>query len=231
MHCFVDYKITNEEINNLEKLNVEPIIIPKCPILYEAIDGHVDIQLNVINNNTVIVQKDISESFLETLKDKKINYILSKNSLSKNYPNDVILNALILPNFFIHNTKFTDENLINSQKNKTIIDVKQGYTKCSILPLTNNALITTDKGIYNSLDKNIFDILLLPPGDILLPSLDYGFIGGTGGMISSNKLGIFGELKHYKYGDMVYDFLYKYDIEPISLKKGKLNDRGSLLCI
>ena len=50
-------------------------------------------------------------------------------------------------------------------------------------------------------------------------------------MINENTLVLFGELKNYKYGNEVYKFLYKYDVKPVSLRKGKLIDRGSLLCI
>ncbi|MGG7176241.1 DUF6873 family GME fold protein [Clostridium paraputrificum] len=233
MHCFVDYRTTTEELNNLIKLNLEPIIIPKTSSVYKAIDGHVDIQLNIVDykKRIVIIQKNIDKNFIDQLVAKNINYIFSKEPLGNNYPNDIILNGLVLDNHFIHNINYTDENFLETQKDKTIIHVNQGYTKCSVLPIRNNALITNDSGIYDSLYNSTFDVLLLPPGDILLPSLNYGFIGGTGGMISNNKLGLFGELQHYIHGEAIYDFLYKYDVEPISLKKGKLIDRGSLFCI
>lgn len=233
MICFIDYRTSNEEINNLQKLNLDIIKIPKCKKVYGAIDGHVDIQLNVLNKSSkeVIVHKDISTDFLNTLTSKNIKYTLSNSSLSNCYPDDIILNALILDSFFIHNLKYTDKTLLSLQKDKQLLDVKQGYTKCSVLPISNSAFITSDTGIYTVLSKLNMDVLLLPPGDILLPELNYGFIGGIGGIIDSGKLGIFGELEHYKYGDEVYKFLYKHNVEPISLKKGKLIDRGSLFVI
>lgn len=151
--------------------------------------------------------------------------------MSNTYPGDVILNSLVLDKFFIHNLKYTDENLLKSQKSKKLINVPQGYTKCSILPVNDTALITSDIGIYKILIKHNFDILLLPPGDILLPSLNYGFIGGVGGMISKDKMAFFGDLDSYKWGNEIKKFLYKYDISPIYLRKGKLIDRGSLLTL
>ncbi|MEI3337206.1 MAG: DUF6873 family GME fold protein [Clostridium sp.] len=233
MYCFIDYRTTKEELDNLYKLGLEPIIIPKTSLVYEAINGHVDIQLNILSkkDKLVIVSKDINKNFLSSLKDKKINYILSHNSLGFKYPNDIILNGLILENFFIHNLNFTDKALLESQKDKKNIHVKQGYTKCSILPIREKAIITSDKNIAKELLNYDFDVLLLPPGDIILPSLNYGFIGGTGGMISENKLALFGELSNYAYGLDIYSFLYKLDVEPISLRKGKLIDRGSLLTL
>jgi hypothetical protein len=234
MHCFVDYRITNEELVNLSNLNVNPILVPKCNEVYEAINGHPDIQLNILKtkeSNHIIVQKNINKNFKEILKSNNIKYILSKNSLSNTYPDDIILNSLILENYFIHNLKFSDKNLLKSQNLKTKINVSQGYTKCSILPVRNNALITSDKGIFEALKDYNFDILLLPPGDILLPSLNYGFIGGTGGMISNDKMAFFGDLDSYNWGEEVKKFLYKYDVSPIALRKGKLIDRGSLLTL
>lgn len=234
MHCFVDYRITNEELVNLYNLNVNPILVPKCNEVYEAINGHPDIQLNILKtkeSDHIIVQKNINNNFREILKSNNIKYILSKNVLSNTYPNDIILNSLISENYFIHNLKFSDKNLLNSQNLKTKINVSQGYTKCSILPVRDNALITSDKGIFETLKDYDFDILLLPPGDILLPSLNYGFIGGTGGMISNDKMAFFGDLDSYNWGEEVKKFLYKYDISPIALRKGKLIDRGSLLTL
>lgn len=234
MYCFVDYRISDEEYNNLSLLNVEIIKVPKCNLVYEAIDGHPDIQINILQNNNnvqLIVQKDIPEHFKKILTSNNLNYIVSKNSLSNTYPHDIFLNGLNLKNYFIHNLKYSDENLLNTQRNKSLISVPQGYTKCSILPLNEKAIITSDKGIYNVLKNYDFDILLLPPKDIILPSLDYGFIGGTGGMIGESRMVFFGDLRFYEYGEMVTKFLYKYDIEPIFLRSGKLIDRGSILTI
>lgn len=234
MHCFIDYRVTKEELINLSKLNMNPILVPKCNDVYEAINGHPDIQLNVLQNNSVndiIIQKNISESFKELLKSNNINYIVSKKSLTNKYPNNIILNSLILKNHFIHNLKYSDETLLSSQTSKIHINVSQGYTKCSILPVRENALITSDNGLYKSLKNYDFDILLLPFGDILLPSLNYGFIGGVGGMISSNQMAFFGDLDSYKWGDSIKKFLRKYDVSPVALRKGRLIDRGSLLIL
>lgn len=234
MYAFVDYRITDEEIANLSKLNLEAIKIPKCNKIYDAINGHPDIQMNILRNSTnidIIIHKDISEDFRNILEEKRIKYIVSEKSLESSYPYDIILNALILKDYFIHTLAYTDENLFNSQKSKININVPQGYTKCSVLPINEKALITSDKGIYKVLKEYDFDILLLPPGDILLPSLDYGFIGGTGGMISPDKIAFFGELDQYKYGNEIKNFLLKYGVTPIYLRKGKLIDRGSLFVL
>lgn len=233
MVCFVDYRTTSAEINALKNLNFDIIKIPKDENLYTAINGHVDIQLNILDkrHSTIIINKNIPKSFKDELSCKNINFIESNNTLSYEYPNNIALNAYITDNYLIHNLKFTDKKILEFCKNKKLINVKQGYSKCSILPLREKVIITNDKGIYNTLIKENFDILLLPFGDIELSGLNYGFIGGTGGMISDECIAFFGSLENYTFGDDVKKFLYKYDIKPIYLNNGKLIDRGSLLVL
>lgn len=229
MICFVDYRTTEEEINSLKNLNYDVIKIPKDNNLYEAINGHTDIQLNILNRHTIIVNKNINLSFKELLKTKNINFIESDSTLSFKYPSNISLNAYITDNYLVHNLKFTDKKILDYCKNKKIIHVNQGYTKCSILPLREKAIITNDTGIYNTLKSENFDILLLPFGDIELSGFNYGFIGGVGGMISNDSMAFFGSLDNYAFGNEVKKFLYKYDIKPIYLSNTKLIDRGSLL--
>lgn len=233
MFCFIDYRTTDEEIKPLENQGFTCIKIPKCTSLYNAIDGHVDIQLAILDKckKEVIIHKNMDKNFKNLLISKGIKIHETACSLNSTYPNNIILNALILKNYFIHNLKFTDAELIKSQNFKKLVNVNQGYTKCSCLPLNEKAIITSDIGIYNTLSKEGFDILLLPPGDIELPGLDYGFIGGTGGMISETTMAFFGSLDHYLYGESVKNFLSKYNITPLYLKNDKLTDRGSLLTL
>ena len=229
MICFVDYRTTENEINSLKKLNYDVIKIPKDNNLYEAINGHTDIQLNILNKNTIIINKNINLSFKELLKTKNINFIESNSTLSSKYPSNISLNAYITDNYLVHNLKFTDKKILDYCKNKKTINVNQGYTKCSILPLREKVIITNDTGIYNTLKNEGFDILLLPFGDIELSGFNYGFIGGVGGIISNDSMAFFGSLDNYAFGNEVKKFLYKYDIKPIYLSNTKLIDRGSLL--
>ena len=226
--ALVDPRISNSEHLNLSKLNCKVI---KCPInntLYKAVCGHPDMSLHVISNDTLILEKDIDVDFINLLKNFNLNCILSDNSLKSNYPYDISLNALNLKNYFIHNLKFTDKKLLSFVTKKNLIHVKQGYTKCSTAILNDNAIITSDKSIHKALLNTDIDVLLLPPGDINLPGLDYGFIGGTCGLFDKNTLVFYGSLDNYKYKNEVLNFLCKYKITPIYLSEGKLTDRGSI---
>ena len=109
MICFVDYRTTQIEINSLKNLGYEVLKVPKSEELYDAINGHVDIQLNILdkNNKTIIINKNITNSFKEILNSKKINFIESDSTLSSKYPENIPLNAYITDNYLIHKTPST----------------------------------------------------------------------------------------------------------------------------
>lgn len=230
MHTvFVDNRINDEELFTLNQFSNSIIKVPSYNKLYSSIQGHPDILMHIINKTTVIVHKDIPMSFIHTLRSSDFNVILSNSSLKSSYPMDIGLNAVSLPNHFIHNLKYSDKNLLKYNKDKTLINVKQGYTKCSLAIINNNSFITSDISMAKILKKHNFNILYVPAGDIILEGLDYGFIGGTCGLIEENTICFYGDLHYYKYGKEVLNFLKICKVEPIFLRKGKLIDRGSIL--
>ncbi|EDU39399.1 hypothetical protein B2H94_18685 [Clostridium sporogenes] len=229
--ALVDNRISNEEKNNLEKRNIKVILCPSTPLLYPAVCGHPDMLLHIIDNKNIILHKNIDKEFVESLKSLGINVILSNNFLEDKYPKDIMLNALNIGNIFMHKLNYTDPNLISLVKHKKLLNVNQGYSKCSTAIVSENAVITSDMKIGKILKENNINVLLLPPGDIILPGLDYGFIGGTCGLLDNNKLAFYGNLNMYKYGDKVLNFLKKHNVKPIFLSKDKLIDRGSIFCI
>jgi hypothetical protein len=227
----VDYRIEDIERHNLEKLGLKVLPVQPSDILYKAVCGHPDMLLHIIDSSTVMVHKDMDLDFIVKLKNFNINVVFSQSSLQSSYPYNIILNSVNLDNLFIHNTKYTDAELLQYVKNKKIKSVKQGYTKCSTAVISSNALMTSDKGIAKCAQEEGIAVLLLPPGDILLPGLDYGFIGGCCGLLKEGCLAFYGSLNHYAYGKEVMNFLKKIKIEPIFLRDGKLIDRGSILAI
>lgn len=227
----VDYRITKEEYSNLKLFSDNIILCPRYEKLYDAIDGHVDIQVHIIDNNCVVVHKDMKESFIISLKNHGISVDYTEKYLEGKYPHNIHLNGLNLKRYFVHNISYTDPVLLQAVKDKILINVKQGYTKCSVAVVNDEAVITSDKKIYSKLLEKSLDVLLVPVGNIILEGLDYGFIGGTCGKIDDNTLGFYGSLDNYKYGEMVKRFLEKHNVKPYYLSSGKLIDRGSIFTL
>ncbi|EJP6473272.1 hypothetical protein NHI66_002614 [Clostridium botulinum] len=229
--ALVDNRISDEEKNNLEKRNIKVILCPSSHLLYPAVCGHPDMLLHIIDNKTIIAHKNIDKEFVESLKNLGINVILSSKSLENTYPEDIILNALNIRDIFMHKLNYTDPNLLSFIKHKKLLNINQGYSKCSTAIVSQNAVMTSDIKIEKLLKKNDIDVLLLPPGDIILPGLDYGFIGGTCGLLDNNILAFYGDLNMYRHGNKVANFLKKHNVKPMFLSKGKLIDRGSIFCV
>lgn len=228
--CFVDSRISEKELNTLYRKNLNIILTPKSPQLYSSISAHPDIQVNIISNSKIIIAKD-SKLSLSCNSLPEISIITSKKLLAPKYPDNIFLNGVNLKDFFIHNLKHTDENLLSEIQNKNLINIKQGYSKCSVAIVSDKALITSDIGIYNTLKPYPIDVLLIPSGDITLPDLPFGFIGGACGLISNDTLAFFGDLKYHSYKDDIENFLLKHNVKPLYLSDSKLIDRGSILTI
>ena len=82
-----------------------------------AINNHIE-ALGIIDDNL-----SSSMEFILECQKNNIKYVLSKNSLNDTYPKDIILNALITKEYFVHNTKYTDENLLKNVQYKKIVNV------------------------------------------------------------------------------------------------------------
>lgn len=230
-YAFVDYRISDDEYYNLLKLNCNIIKCEPSSFLYQEISGHPDILLHFINNKKVIIHRDTSKDFEIKLLRLNLEVLRSQNSLTSKYPKDIILNGVNTDMAFIHNLDNTDPKLLNEVSHKCLINTNQGYSKCSTAVLNNTAFITSDKSIYKALTSNKWDVLLIPPGNILLPGLNYGFIGGTCGMLNSNTIVFYGSLKYHPQCNEIMDFLKKHSITPIFLYDGPLIDRGSIFFI
>lgn len=228
----VDYRISELEKFTLNSLGYNLLSCPKNSKLYKAIDGHPDILLHPISENKeIIVHKDISCDFIRTLQNLNYKILKTNNSLSDAYPKDIILNALNLKNIFLHKLDCTDPSLLEKVSNKKLLNTKQGYTKCSTAIVKSTAIMTSDTSIAKLLYAENIDVLLLPPKHIKLPHLDYGFIGGTCGLIDENLLAFFGDLECYPFKYEVKNFLKKHKVDYLSLGEGPLTDRGSIFHI
>ncbi|MBU3092466.1 hypothetical protein K2F40_03500 [Clostridium sp. CM028] len=226
-NIIVDFRIHNEEKEYLVSRGYNLLICPPSNILYEAVCGHPDMLMHILGKD-IIVHKDMDNEFILSLILLNYKVYKSNSTLKDKYPYDICLNSLSLGNLFIHSVNFTDTNLLSLLKTRKLINVKQGYTKCSTCIVNDHAVITSDVSIAKALSIEKIDILLIPPGDIILPGLNYGFIGGVTGLIEDNVLAFYGHLDHYLYGKEVLNFLNKHKVEPVFLRNGKLIDRGSI---
>ncbi len=153
-------------------------------------------------------------------------------SLKKNYPLNVSLNAAQVGEFLFCkvNSLAPEVRDFSTENDIKLINVNQGYAKCSTLVLNDNAIITADESICKvAADLNL-DVLLIRQGYIYLDDDNYGFIGGASGVIGDTVL-FFGDLKTHPDAKNIKLFLNKHKMKQMSLCKGRLKDIGGFVLL
>ena len=214
-------ELDNSAIDLLAKYDIKVIAPTKSELLPKSLQNHTDLIVHHCGNGILFT---ICSQF--NLK----NCVTIGKSVGAEYPFDVLLNCCEIDKYLICNKNTVAEEILKySQNLYEIIDVKQGYTKCSIAVINNHSIITEDNGIKTALSKYGFDVLLLDAGGVELNGYDYGFFGGCGGLIAPDKYFFNGDIKLHKQYDEIKKFLYKNEVEPICIENKKLYDIGSII--
>ena len=124
-------------------------------------------------------------------------------NLTEAYPGDCAYNAACTGKYLICRVASTAPEILEfaRERGMQVINVRQGYAKCSTVVVDENSIITYDRGIAKACAAaggRIIEaaagakactaaggltVLLVSPGHVLLPGLDTGFIGGASGRV------------------------------------------------
>ncbi len=205
------------------------IVVPSNGEVDQRIAHHTDLSISVVQDR-LFIEPSCYDEVIE-----KLNHAgygtegihCGKTIISKLYPHDIAYNVLPMKNHLFHKTDYTDA-VITKNVNLEAIDVRQGYSRCSVLPVGLNAAITSDEGMFNVLSNHGYKVLKINLGDIELKGFTHGFIGGVGGLVENYML-INGSLKFHRDGEIIKRFIMDQNYEVIELHHGPLEDVGSIL--
>lgn len=213
--------------NELTRLGIEIIKIRELPHIESALNMHTDLAVCPLPGDTILIQP--SQSFL---KDKLISYgysvIIAKREAFSPYPTDCDLNFVYTCNYYIGSKNICSDVVVKDFK---VIITKQGYSKCSVAPVSENAIITDDTTIAKGASEKGIDVCLVEKGDICLNGYHYGFIGGTCGKLSNDIIAFNGNLNSHRDCDKIRSFLRNWNVYPLNLSNTQLNDIGSIIPI
>lgn len=229
--AIVDGRIPYDMEKKLYDMNIEIIKTKKIKDLYDAISYHPDIMIHHLGGNDIVVAPNIDNSIVYKLEEEGFNIIIGKSVLSSKYPKDIAYNAARIGRYLVCNVKYTDDVILEqAQKRKLeIINIKQGYSKCSLCILDKENVITFDRGIKNQLDKYNINTLLITPGYIKLFNMDYGFIGGACGKVSNDEIAFFGNLNLHPDYEKMYYFMKNNGKKIVNLSENIMCDLGTLI--
>lgn len=201
--------------------------IPSQNQVYESILHHPDIYFFQLDTNTCICAPCVTDE----MHNADIELVKGKENPYGKYPCTARYNAVCVGNILFHNLKYTDPVILKHANKKGLktVNVSQGYTRCSIVPLNNRAIITQDKGIAKVVKKEGIDVLLVSNGFVCLPHEKHGFLGGATGKMPNGTILFLGDIDLHPDASNIKDFMKDYNVSYISLKNLTLYDAGTLI--
>ena len=226
----VDCRADNETVNSLQNTGYTIIPTVKLDCLYDSIASHADIQIHYLSNNRFVCAPEAYEHYKRLLSDD-FELIKGSKPLGAKYPADIPYNAAAAGNTLICNSRCTAIEILQTYSCSThsILNVTQGYAKCSTCVVNGNAIITADTGIAKAAEQHGMDVLKISEEHIELKNMNYGFIGGSSGLIEKDVLAFNGGLNTHPDGEQIKQFCKKNGVKITELKKGLLTDIGSII--
>lgn len=227
MKIIIDSRMRKIEKEYLSQYG-DLIELPYQSSVYEEISSHPDIFFCKINNQIFQAPNLKLEKQLETRQ--------GENPVGAQYPEDIKYNICQIGKRVIHNFKYTDSAVAEyiDRTGLQKIDIKQGYSKCSISVTSENSCITSDEGIYETLKRENIDVLLLDNTNISLLDKNglqakmSGFIGGATAAIE-DKFIIFGDSNKISNKASLIEHLNNHNLKLVDFKNLEIIDYGSIV--
>lgn len=221
-----DARIPQEAIDKLRTFGTCLPFLTKG-ITYEPIAGHPDIFICPVEKDLVIAP-NLPSTYKEYLQTSGHSILEGKTAVGKEKENSTQYNVVVTDKYVVHNRHYTDPIILSLLNEKHFIEVKQVYTRCSLLPLKDNHFLTSDKGIEKALQSQGIEVDYMAPEHVLLPGANYGLIGGCMG-IHQNKIFLIGKLSYHPENEVIKKLASQLQYELIELYDGPFFDGGSLI--
>lgn len=230
--ALADGRIGKQLEDKFTQLGIQIIKTEKYEGLYDAISYHPDILFHHIGGNRIVYAPGGSIKVIKRLQGFGFELVPGETRLQGKYPFNIAYNIARVGKLAFHNLKYTDPIVVKELElnGVELVHVNQGYTKCSVSVVNDSSIITSDSGIAITAVKKRLEVLLIEPEEgILLPGLNYGFIGGSSGLIGEKKWMISGDLLSLKSGQKIIQFLRERCIDIVPLPSEPVIDIGSII--
>lgn len=215
-------------IDLLRRLGTEVFVSENNKNLQIPVQSHADMSVLHLGDNKFLTY---DSAIAKTLKSMGADCAVPAVEQAADYPHDVALNCLVLGSFIVCNTLFCAPEipLLAEKTGRKLINVRQGYARCSVAVVDEHSVITADKKIAAKLLGEGLDVLCISSGSIELPGYNCGFIGGCCGKISRDKLLFCGDPANHPDGERIYEFVNSKGIEIITTADEPLFDFGGII--
>ena len=156
--------------------------------------------------------------------------VLTQDDICAEYPHDVAFNAAPVGDRLICRRDAVSPTVAGLYNENDIINVKQGYAKCSVCVVNDNAIITADRSVATAAEKRGIDVLVVSPAGVRLDGYDCGFIGGASGADGENVY-FCGSIDLHPDGERIKEFCKNHGKTAVSLSDEPMYDYGTLMII
>lgn len=225
-------KISNELYSFIKSFDIQIIYCEHNLKVDKRIANHVDISVHHLGGKEIIIDKNLL-GLNKELQLLGMSISFPNKDISLKYPHDCCLNVAVINKYAIGKINCIDQTLLNhfDDNGVEIVNIKQGYSKCSVCVINENAIITDDESVYKAATNHHIEALLVSKGDIQLCGFNYGFIGGASGLIGKDHLLFFGDITKHRDYERIKDFLNNESCRFDYLKDYPLTDIGGIIPI
>ena len=228
-HIIIGEKYRKLLENALIQNNLSPIWLKNNEFVDKRLSGHCDLMAAHLGGRRIVACEFLKNSQLfDNIEIPEVELLTVPDPTGKAYPMDAGLTFCLIGRKLIYNPN-TANSAVVSELDCEMIPCKQGYTKCSICVVDENAIITADTKIAQIASENGIDALLVEKGLAALDGFEYGFIGGASFKIDRNKIAFTGIINNTDERNKIESFLSRRDIEAIYLTEHELFDIGSAI--
>lgn len=230
MPIVIDKNTDRGMIDNIKIISGNIIKSFNCKEIYFPLNTHPDLQIHKVSDERVYAEPNCFDYYKEIL--SPYTEIIKGDSLNGGtYTSHIAYNIARVGKNIFCNTKYADKNIIDYYKKNEyrIIHTNQGYSKCSVCIVSDNAVITEDSGIEKVMRAMKINVCKVKFGGVGLSGFPYGFIGGASGIVGNNLLFCGDIKKHLEYDKISRFITENSDLNIVSLSEKSLWDYGSII--
>lgn len=222
-----------EIVKKIEEMGITCLKAAILEEVHPALDGHADMQLVHTGGNTFVCEPRLLPYYRDLFRGMEIRLLAGESVAARNYPADVAYNVVSVGAYAFHLPQATDAVVRREIERRGVTwnAVKQGYSKCSVCVVSENALITGDSGIARQAEACGLDVLQIDTKQIRLPGMNMGFIGGASGKLKRDLLAFTGDIRRLECGKSIERFCRAHGVRNICLSDGEVLDIGSIIPI
>ena len=219
--------------NPLKKLGIDAAKVPDNPCVDKRLSGHADLSVLHRGGKELLLAPYLKGSkFAESMQKRGFEVSFADIVQQAEYPLDAQLNCCVAGKNIIAAPTVSYAEIVNYftiKKGYRMISCKQGYARCSVCVVDENAIITADRGIAAAARENGLEVLAISPGFIALDGFPYGFIGGAAFKMANDTLAFTGTLDQHPDKEAIENFLAVRKIKPVYITHYSIFDIGGAL--